>query len=87
MKFAKFIYAILIAFLVLGYLFIVVVSFTDSAAAGVTALLLGWIPAAIYLILIRISLEFMIALVRTSQNTAGTRSEIEALRSELKNRR
>lgn len=86
-KFAKFIYAILIAFLVLGYLFIVVVSFTDSAAAGVTALLLGWIPAAIYLILIRISLEFMIALVRTSQNTAGTRSEIEALRSELKNRR
>ncbi|MGJ9372605.1 hypothetical protein [Nesterenkonia sp. CF4.4] len=29
----------------------------------------------------------LIALVRTSQNTAGTQSEIEALRSELKNRR
>jgi len=86
-KFAKFIYAILIAFIALGYLFVVISAFTENAAVGLLALLLGWIPAMIYLILFRITLEFMIALVRTSQNTAGTRSEIELLRSELKNRK
>lgn len=86
-KFAKFIYVLLIAFVVLGYLVVVASAFTEGPGVGLFALLLGWIPAAIYLILIRITLEFMIALVRTSQNTAGTRSEIEALRSELKDRR
>lgn len=85
-KFAKFIYAILILFIALGYLIVIVTAFLDSAAAGLFVLLLGWIPAMIYLILFRITLEFMIALVRTSQNTAGTRAEIEALRSDLKNR-
>lgn len=86
-KFAKFIYVLLIAFILLGYVVVVIASFAEDPLLGLLALLLGWIPAAIYLILIRITLEFMIALVRTSQNTAGTRSEIEALRSELKNRR
>ncbi|WP_218220889.1 DUF4282 domain-containing protein [Nesterenkonia sp. Act20] len=85
-KFAKFIYAILIAFIILGYLLVVISAFSENAVAGLLVLLLGWIPAMIYLILFRITLEFMIALVRTSQNTAGTRAEIEALRSDLKNR-
>ncbi|KUG59818.1 DUF4282 domain-containing protein [Nesterenkonia jeotgali] len=85
-KFAKFIYVLLIAFVVLGYLVVVASAFTEGPGVGLLALLFGWIPAAFYVILIRITLEFMIALVRTSQNTAGTRSEIEALRSELKDR-
>jgi len=85
-KFAKFIYAILIIFIALGYLFVVISAFITDPAVGLLALLLGWIPAMIYLIVYRVTLEFVIALVRTSQNTAGTRAEIEALRADLKNR-
>ncbi|GAA1149448.1 DUF4282 domain-containing protein [Nesterenkonia lutea] len=86
-KFAKFIYVILMVFIALGYLVAVISAFTEGPVAGLLVLLLGWIPAAIYLILIRITLEFMIAMVRTSQNTAGVRVEMEQLRGELRSRR
>ncbi|MDZ5079034.1 DUF4282 domain-containing protein [Nesterenkonia sp. HG001] len=85
-KFAKFIYIILMAFLVLGWVIAVISGFVADPVVGLLALLLGWIPAAIYLILIRITLEFFIAMIRTSQSTAGVRVEIEELRGELRDR-
>ncbi|WP_010525474.1 DUF4282 domain-containing protein [Nesterenkonia sp. F] len=86
-KFATFIYIVLLVFLVLGWLFMVIGGFVADTWVGVLALLLGWIPAVIYLILIRVMLEFYIAMIRTSQNTAGTRIEIESLRREMHQRR
>lgn len=86
-KFATFIYMVLLVFLALGWLFMVIGGFVTDTWVGVLALLLGWIPAVIYLILIRVMLEFYIAMIRTSQNTAGTRMEIESLRREMHPRR
>lgn len=86
-KFATFIYMVLLVFLALGWLFMVIGGFVTDTWVGVLALLLGWIPAVIYLILIRVMLEFYIAMIRTSQNTAGTRMEIESLRREMHQRR
>ncbi|GAA3281102.1 DUF4282 domain-containing protein [Nesterenkonia halobia] len=86
-KFATLIYMVLLVFLALGWLFMIIGGFATDAWVGVLALLLGWIPAVIYLILIRVMLEFYIAMIRTSQNTAGTRMEIEALRREMHQRR
>lgn len=37
---------------------------------GVMALLFGWIPPAIFLILVRLGLEFSVATIRTAQNTS-----------------
>jgi hypothetical protein len=89
-KFARFIYMFFI--IVFALLWIIgLLSSLGAAVAGdggwlvlVAFVLFGWIPPLIYIVLIRLSLEFMIALVRTSQNTAGTRQEIEGLRRELR---
>lgn len=89
-KFARFIYMFFI--IVFALLWVLgLLSSLGAAVAGdggwlvlVAFILFGWIPPLIYIVLIRLSLEFMIALVRTSQNTAGTREEIEGLRRELR---
>ncbi|GAB3181894.1 hypothetical protein GCM10027060_13670 [Nesterenkonia halophila] len=86
-KFATLIYMVLLVFLALGWLVMIIGGFVTDTWVGVLALLLGWIPAVIYLILIRVMLEFYIAMIRTSQNTAGTRMEIESLRREMHQRR
>jgi hypothetical protein len=80
-KFAKVIYILLMVFITLGWLFWIFAGFTDSAVTGMLFLLFGWIPGLITLILARVSMEFYIAMVRTSQNTAATRAELEALRA------
>lgn len=85
-KFAKFIYIILLAFLGLAWLVSIIAGFGVDAIAGLLALLLGWIPLVIYLILFRVTLEFIISMVRTSQNTAGVRTELEDLRQDLRDR-
>ncbi len=36
----------------------------------VAAILLGWIPPLIWIITFRLSIEFVIAIIRTSQNTS-----------------
>lgn len=81
-KFARIIYILLMVFIALGYVFWVFAGFSDSAVAGMLFLLLGWIPGLITLILARVTMEFYIAMVRTSQNTAATRAELEALRAD-----
>ncbi|WP_147918919.1 DUF4282 domain-containing protein [Ruania zhangjianzhongii] len=37
---------------------------------GVMALLFGWIPPAIFLVVVRLGLEFSVATIRTAQNTS-----------------
>ena len=89
-KFARFIYLFFIIVFTLMW-FVGLISSISAIFAGdggwlvfLAFLLFGWIPLVIYLVLVRLSLEFMIALVRTSQNTAGTRQEIEALRRDMR---
>lgn len=83
LKFAKFIYILLIVVLALGWLVYVVIGFIADPWLGFAALLLGWIPAFLWLVLARVSLEFYIAMIRTSQNTAATTAEVAQLRREL----
>lgn len=69
--FAKVIYVLAMALIALSYLMFVFIGFTvDQPAVGVFALLLGWIPALVYLVLVRVSLEFAVAMIRTAQNTS-----------------
>ncbi|AXR74440.1 DUF4282 domain-containing protein [Auritidibacter ignavus] len=53
---------------------------TDAAPFGILWLLFGWIFPVIQLVLFRVVLELFIATIRTVQNTAGTRQEIQVLR-------
>ncbi|MEE6272886.1 DUF4282 domain-containing protein [Georgenia wangjunii] len=70
LSFAKVIYVIAIVVVGVLWLFATIVGFLDSPGAGLAALLLGWIPALVYIVLIRVSLEFAVAMVRTAQNTS-----------------
>ncbi|WFP16873.1 DUF4282 domain-containing protein [Citricoccus muralis] len=89
-KFAKLIYILLLLFialwLVFGWLIASISIMSQEPVIGIGLLLLGWIPGAVMLVLARVGLEFYIAMIRTAQNTAGTRQEIEALRRELTRR-
>lgn len=77
-KYAKFIYILAIILaglaLLLGWLFPAIAMFSESAGLGLTMLLLGWIPIAVIalfqLIFIRMFLEFVIASVKTADNTS-----------------
>ncbi|MFC7402523.1 DUF4282 domain-containing protein [Citricoccus sp. GCM10030269] len=81
-SFAKIIYIILIVLIALGWLFYVIAGFAVDPALGFGALLMGWIPGFVMLVLARVMIEFYIAMVRTSQNTAATVAELQALRQE-----
>lgn len=85
-KFIKFIYILSIAFLVLLWLFYVVVGFVWDPGAGAAALLLGWIPVILYVIWIRVVLEFLVSTVRTAQNTSAMREDFRGLRQDLSRR-
>ncbi len=67
-KVVKFVYILATVFLVLGWLFFMIAMFSDSAGAGLAVLLLGPILLIIYLALIRMTLEFYLAIVRMSED-------------------
>ncbi|MGC5628785.1 DUF4282 domain-containing protein [Georgenia sp. Z1344] len=70
LTFAKIIYVLVIGIAAIGWLMLVVTGFaTGEAMLGILALLLGWVPALLYLVLVRVGLESAIALIRTAQNT------------------
>lgn len=89
-KFAKFVYALLIICAAMSWLFLIIGIIggftTGEPVVGILALLFGWIPAVFHIVLHRITLEVMISLVRTPQNTAATQAEVEQLRADLMNR-
>lgn len=89
-KFAAVIYGV--ALLLIGVLALVgiitaFITMTESAAAGLLTLLLVLVAAPFYLILIRLTLELYVSMIRTAQNTAATTSELENLRREMSQRR
>lgn len=52
----------------LTYLFFLIASFSENAGIGIAVLLLGWIPALLYLALWRVVLEFYYAVIRMSED-------------------
>lgn len=75
LKFASFIYMLGIAVAALFWLMeiisgIVVAGSGQGGGVLVAAILLGWIPPLIWIITFRLSIEFVIAIIRTSQNTS-----------------
>lgn len=75
LKFASFIYILGIALAALFWLTeiisgIVVAGSGEGAGLLIAAILLGWIPPLIWIITFRLSIEFVIAIIRTSQNTS-----------------
>ncbi len=82
-KYAKFIYTLLLVLIGLALIFLwlvpAITAFREGILVGFAVLLLGWIPVAVVglfqLIVVRILLEFVIATVRTSENTEKLREE------------
>ncbi|MGO1173890.1 MAG: DUF4282 domain-containing protein [Actinomycetaceae bacterium] len=70
LTFAKIIYGIVIVVIALAWLTMIVMGFATEPVIGIVALLFGWIPALLYLVIIRVGLEASIALIRTAQNTS-----------------
>jgi uncharacterized protein DUF4282 len=58
----------------LGYVFLVISGFATSLAVGLGALVGGAIAALIYVILVRITLEFYYAVVRMSEDIRAMRN-------------
>ena len=85
LKFAKFIYIIIMIAIGLwalfGWIIGSIVLMTQEPLVGILGLLLGWIPMLLGLIFARITLEFYVAMARTAQNTGATRVELERIRS------
>lgn len=84
-KFAKFIYIIVIAAVglwgIFGWLVGSFTMMTESMFVGIIWLLLGWIPVLLGLIFARITLEFYVAMARTAQNTGAAHAELQRIRS------
>ncbi|WP_435298962.1 DUF4282 domain-containing protein [Timonella sp. A28] len=69
LKFAKFIYVLLLIFVGLSYLIAFFALAGISPLYGFLALFLGAIVSAVHIILLRIGLEFAVAMIRTAENT------------------
>ncbi|MGH3939568.1 MAG: DUF4282 domain-containing protein [Pseudonocardiaceae bacterium] len=64
----KVIYVLGLIGITLGYVFWVIAGFTDSNIAGVLTLLLGPVVAILYLAFFRMTLEFIVAVIRMSED-------------------
>src|SRR5699024_2163051 len=81
-KFAAVIYGIALVLIGIGTLVGIIMAFvamTEEPVVGFFTLLLVLILAPFYLILVRLTLELYVAMIRTAQNTAATKSELENL--------
>ncbi|MEZ5084964.1 MAG: DUF4282 domain-containing protein [Tessaracoccus sp.] len=69
-KFASVIYGIGLALIGLAWLTFIVTGFNRGFLPGLGALILGGLIAAFYVVIVRIGLEFSVAMIRTAQNTS-----------------
>lgn len=70
-KFASFLYIAGLVLLTLGWLVLTIAMFaTEGAGQGLLTLIIGFILLIIYVVLLRLGLEFYVAMVRTAQNTS-----------------
>ena len=67
-KIVKFAYAISVGALGLLWVFMVIGGFADNAASGLLALIIGPVLILLYLVFIRMTLEFYVAIVRMSED-------------------
>jgi hypothetical protein len=67
-KVVKFVYVLATIALALLWLLLVISAFVKSAGAGLAVLIIGGIGAILYLALIRMTLEFYLAIVRMSED-------------------
>ena len=89
-KFAAVIYGIALLLIGIGVLVGIITAFvtmTQEPLAGLAILVLVLLLSPFYLILVRLTLELYVAMIRTAQNTAATSSEVANLRWELSQRR
>lgn len=82
MSFARVLFVIAIVIACLWYLFALIGAFSGAMFAstfgvnsggvtlGVLTLLFGWIPPFLWLLVVRVVLEFVVATIRNSQNTS-----------------
>lgn len=67
-KIVKVVYVLFTIGMALALVVYVIVGFAADPVIGVLVLLLGWIPALLYLAFIRMTLEFYYSVVRMSQD-------------------
>jgi hypothetical protein len=67
-KIVKFVYVLATIALGIAYLVFLVAAFAKSAGLGIAVLILGAIGFVVYLAFIRMTLEFYLAIVRTSED-------------------
>jgi hypothetical protein len=70
LAFAKLIYVIALIIIAIIWLVAVIAAFSEGIGQGLLAVVLGSIVALFYVVLVRVGLEFSVAMVRTAQNTS-----------------
>jgi hypothetical protein len=66
---ARLLYVVGIVLIVVGYVGVVLVTFSRGFGLGIAALVGGAVAAVFSLLLLRVVLEFLVAVVRLSQRT------------------
>lgn len=69
LTFVKILYVLGIAAVAIAWLFFLITGFSADALLGVLVLILGPIVALLYIVLIRVSLEISVAVIRVAINT------------------
>jgi hypothetical protein len=67
-KVVRFVYVLATALIAIGWLFWLVLGFTRSAGLGLFILIVGPIIALVYLAIVRMTLEFYLAITRMSED-------------------
>lgn len=74
----KVVYILAVVLSALTYVGWILGGFSENTGLGVVALLLGWIPALLIIALARVQLEYMVALIRTSEYTRDIKKHLGA---------
>lgn len=78
----KFLYVLLLVLGVLWWLVGIVAGFSASGLAGLGALIGGAIGLLVWLLLVRVSLEYALSMIRVAQETRIIRKHLDDLRAE-----
>ncbi len=74
----KVVYVLVVIVTALAYVSWILGGFGYDTGLGVVALLFGWIPALLIIALTRVQLEYMVALIRASENTRDIKKKLDA---------
>jgi hypothetical protein len=68
-SFVRVIYIVVLVVIVLAWLVAIVNGFGQGVGLGLLSLVGGGLAALLYIILVRVGLEFAVAMIRTAENT------------------